>query len=184
MRSSLPTVGDSSLLKMVEPSLLLQCQARSRASYSGAREREGLDHYGPQITAQMLLITLYDNMDIIMTSAGPEIRTQTCPWEQLGTCHYHGPGGSTEHPNQYVPRGSKALGDQHGLRWLSRPPASTQPSVPTGAWTSTQILAPARPQESSPHMTKSNYSEPHLVPLSEWPMIDNCAKDNCHHVMT
>lgn len=109
MRSSLPTVGDSSLIKMVEPSLLLQCQARSRANYSGAREREGLDHYGPQITAQMLLITLYGNMDIIMTSAGPEIRTQTCPWEQLGTCHYHGPVAAQNTQTSMAPGAARLL---------------------------------------------------------------------------
>lgn len=101
-------------------------------------------------------------------------RALPLPWPQWK----HSP------PKPVWPQGQQGSGQQHGLRWLSRPPASTQPLVPTGAWTSTQILAAAGPQKSSPHMTKSNYSEPHLVPLSERPMIDNCAKVNCHHIMT
>ena len=43
------------------------------------------------------------------------------------------PSGSTGHPDQYGPSGSMTLGHQHGLKWLSRPWASAQSSVVTGA---------------------------------------------------
>lgn len=47
--------------------------------------------------------------------------------------YHHGPGGGTDHPDQYGPGGSKTLGHQYGLRWLSRPWASARPPVATGA---------------------------------------------------
>lgn len=98
-------------MKRVEPALLLQCQARSRVSYPMARERRGWLNMTLKLQHRcfLFLSLVTQVMDIIMTPAGPEIRTQTYHWQQLGPCHYHGPSGSTVHPNQYGPRSSKAL---------------------------------------------------------------------------
>lgn len=65
----------------------------------------------------------------------PRTQTQTWPfaaaWAPISRCH-HGPGGSIDHPGQCHPGGSEVLGHRHGLWTLTRPWASTQPSVITG----------------------------------------------------
>lgn len=43
------------------------------------------------------------------------------------------PGSSTDHSDQNGPRVSMALGHQQGLRWLTKPQASSLPSVVTKA---------------------------------------------------
>lgn len=107
------------------PGLLFQCPERVRASYP--RASEGWGRLSMTLDFQYALFLLHGPPTSPWTPVAARTQTQTCPGQQFDPDDTMAPDGSTKHPDQYSPGGSKALGHQNGLRWLSRPWACDQP---------------------------------------------------------
>lgn len=130
--------------------LLLQYPVMSRASYPRASEG--------QVQCSMT-----------WTPAAAILPTQHGPQQQLKAVCYHGLGGSIGHADHYDLGGSIALRQQQGLKWLTRPWASAEPLLVTGAMNHNpdpHLCSDAYPRGSTGHLDD-------IVPLIAWPYTTN-----------
>lgn len=111
------------------PALHQQCPTRERACHPRANSAQPSDF---NMHCSHKPLWSHGSWTSSQTPAvehhGPRHGSQ----QQFGLRCHHGLGGSPSHPDQYCPGGNKALKQQHGLRWLSRPRVSAQLSMARG----------------------------------------------------